>query len=311
MPSTMTHANMALDIYSKLDKRIKDKFQNKIGEYTTYSQGPDVMFFYPLFPSYRKYKKIRKFAGRVHRTKVNKFFISLVNEVKKDKDLDKFIWLSGLLTHYVADTTCHPFINYRDQLKRKMTSKNKDYHFTTEAYIDNYILNRKGYLYKKYRGYNYLKTNKNIKIQEMLDKCFYDVYKEKNMGKIYFKCLWNMKFLFHVVRYDAFKIKKIGYIILYYLLPFLKQDIRYFSYNFDLNREDDIFYLNLNHDNWFNVKKRNIVYNKSFLDLYDEVVNKGKIMIEELYDYIYNDKQLDLEIFFGNLSYANGLPIED
>ena len=32
-------------------------------------------------------------------------------------------------------------------------------------------------------------------------------------------------------------------------------------------------------------------------------------MIENIYDYIYNNKKIDLDSFFGNLSYANGLPI--
>ena len=71
-----------------------------------------------------------------------------------------------------------------------------------------------------------------------------------------------------------------------------------------------LLFLNLKKDTWFNIKKRDVKYNKSFLDLYKETVEKSVYMIERLYDYIYNDKDLKLECFFGNLSYANGLPIK-
>lgn len=310
MPSTYTHAYMAKDIFNRLDNNLKIKFQDKLEEYMTYSEGPDIFFFYPLFPLFHKYRKINKFASIVHRTKVNEFFISLVNEIKKDKDFDKFIFLSGLVTHYIGDTTCHPFVNYKSWVLEKETGKKKDFHFVVEAYIDNYIVNLKGNYYKKFKGYKLLKTNKNRQVEDMLNKCFYRVYKVKNMGTNYYKSLWNMKFLFHLIRYDPYKIKKIGYNILYYLIPFLYRDIRYFSYNFNLTENKNEFFLNLNHDKWFNVRKKDIKFDKSFLDLYKDVIEKGTDVIEKLYDYIYNDKELDLNNLLGNLSYANGLPIE-
>ena len=310
MPSTYTHAYMAKDVYNQLNNNLKVKFQDKLDEYITYSEGPDILFFYPLFPLFHKYRRINNFAGVVHRTKVNEFFISLVNEIKKDKDFDKFVFLSGLVTHYIGDTTCHPFVNYKAWVLEKETGKKNDYHFVVEAYIDNYIVNLKGNSCKKFKGYNLLKTNKNKQVADMLNKCFYKVYKVKNMGTNYYKCLWNMKFLFHIIRYDPYKIKRIGYSFLYHLLPFIKRDIRYFSYNFNLTEKENEFFLNLNHDKWFNIRKKDVKYDKSFLDLYKEVIEKGTDVIEKLYDYIYNNKELDLNDLFGNLSYANGLPIE-
>ena len=283
---------------------------NKLNEYITCSEGPDILFFYPLLPLFHKYKKINTFAGIVHRTKVNDFFISLVNDIKKDKNFDKFIFLCGLVTHYVGDTTCHPFVNYKAKVLEQKLKKKKEYHFMIEAYIDNYIVNLKGEYYKKFRGYKLLKTTKNEKIKEMLNRCFYKVYNKKDMGNNYYKSLWNMKFLFYLIRYDPYKIKRIGYSFLYFLLPFLKQDIRYFSYNFNLTEKENEIYLNLNHDEWFNINKKDVKYNKSFLDLYKEVVDKSTYMIQVLYDYIYNDKEIDLDTFFGNLSYANGLKID-
>lgn len=310
MPSTITHAFMAKDIYNKLEKNLKKKFEDKFDLYMTYSEGPDVLFFYPVIPSLIKSIKVRKFAKRVHRENVNKLFISLINSVKEDKNFDKFIFVSGLLTHYVADRTCHPYVNYQAWNLEKITGKKKDYHFLIEAYIDNYILNLRGENYKKYKCYKLIKTTKNEAIKEMLNKSFLEVFNKENMGNIYYTSLFNMKILYFLIRYDPYKIKRLCYLLIHWLLPFLYRQVHYFSYNFKLSNEKDITYLNLNKEEWFNIKSREIKYNKSFLDLYEETVNQSKEMIEKLYDYIYNDKKLDLESFIGNRSYANGLPLK-
>ena len=311
MPSTITHSYMARDIYNKLNRNLKHKFENELNQYITYSQGPDIFFFYPFIPPFIKCHHVRKFAGIVHRNKVNKLLISLVNEIKRTKDFHQFIFLSGLVTHYIGDTTCHPFVNYKAWILEQRNKKKKDYHFVIEAYIDNYVLNMKCQNYLKYKCYNVLKYDKNKNICDMLNKCFNEVFKEKNIDKYYYRSLFNMKLLFYLIRYDPYKIKRIFYNVLYFLLPFLKRDVRYFSYNFKLNNKDDTFFLNLNNDIWYNIKKKDIKYSKSFLDLYNETVDKSVFMIEKLYDYIYNDKYINLENFFGNLSYANGLPIKE
>ena len=46
---------------------------------------------------------------------------------------------------------------------------------------------------------------------------------------------------------------------------------------------------------------------ESFLDLYSKVITKSVKMIEEVHDYIFIDKKVDLEKLFENRSYGNGL----
>ena len=309
MPSTITHSFMAKDIYNKLDDNIKKEFKDKLSEYITYSQGFDILFFHPIIPPFGKSIHIRSLAAYCHRKKINEFLISLVNEIKKDKNIDKFIFLAGLVTHYNGDTKCHPLVNYKAWRLENKTNTKKEFHFLIEAYIDNYILDMNNYDYKKYKCHKLLNTKVNNNVKELLDKSFLEVFNEKNMGSKYYLSLKNMKLLFYLLRYDPYKFKRLGYSFINFFLRFLRRDIRYFSYNFDLSIEENNYYLNLDKKTWFNIKKKDISYNKSFLDLYKEVVDKSVYMIEKLYDYIYNDKNLDLESFFGNLSYANGLPI--
>jgi len=310
VPSTITHSYMAKDIYDNLNEKVKSIFNDKLSDYITYSQGTDILFFYPFIPFVLKANKIRNLGKRVHKEKVNEFFISLIEEVKKDKNIDKFIYLSGMITHYVGDSLCHPLINYLHEKLKLENQKKKNYHFKIEAYIDNYILNLKNNSYKNFKCYNLIKAKKNQSIKNLLDNTYFKVFKEKNMGNNYYKSLYNMYFLFYLIRYDPYGIKKVFYDIIHFLMPFLKKDIRYFSYNFDLSLSESNLYLNLDKKNWYNPKKTTIKRNESFLELYDKAITKGTYMIEKLYDYIYEEQNLDLDSFLGNLSYSSGLPIK-
>ena len=304
MPSTLTHAYMAKDIYNRLNNDLKIKLKNYIDDYITYSQGPDIFFFYKIFLPFGKYLKIQNFGNKVHREKVNELFIALTNNVKQTKDINEFVFLCGLLTHYIGDTICHPYVNYKNKLINNNLKRKKDYHFIIELYMDNYIVLKKGNNYKKFKCYKFAFNAKNNKsIENMLNNIFYKIYKEKNMGTIYYKSIKDMKLFFHFLRYDPYKIKRFIYNVLYLFAWYVKRDFRFLSYNFNLTEENNNKYLNLEHKEWINKD------NKSFLELYDEVVNKGVLKIEELYNYIYNNKDIDLENFYGNLSYVNGLPL--
>ena len=310
MPSTITHAYMAMDIFQRLSKKnILDK--DKLNEYITYSEGPDILFFYRIFFPFKKSLKIQNLGNRVHREKTNQFFISLVQQIKKSQDKDQFLFLSGLVTHYVGDTTCHPLVNYKEKEMRIKTQKNKDYHFLIESYIDNYILDMKRINYKKFPCYQFFSINSCDAIKKLLDKSFTKVFYQDNMGKIYYDSLKNMKFFIRFVRYDPFKVKRILYAIISLNGRIFKRDLRYLSSNFNLTKEESIFYLNLNQKKWYNIRKKDNISNKSFLDLYDEVIIKSEKRIKKLYNYIYRDKFVDLEKLFGNLSYVSGLPLKD
>ena len=311
MPSTITHAYMANDIYNGLDINIKKKFSNYLDDYKSYSQGPDIFFFYKIFLPFGKFLHIQKFGSDIHRKKVNELFISITKEVKRTKNINQFIYLCGLYTHYLGDTTCHPFVNYTDYNINKNLKRKKDYHFIVELYMDNYVLYKKNHDYKKFKGYKFaLSCKKNKDVEEMLNKSFLEVFNEKNIGTIYYKSLKEMNLFFHILRYDPYKIKRCIYNFLYIFAWYLRRDFRFLSYNFNINNEYNNKYLNLNHKQWFNIKKRDNTSIKSFPELYDEVVEKGIKKIKILYDYIYNDKNINLEDFYGNLSYANGLPIK-
>ena len=153
MPSSITHAYIAMNVYDKLDKNIQRKLLNRLEDYKTYSQGPDVFYFYHiLFPITKKSRSVMNLGRTIHNHKVNKLFIDMTKQVKSTKNTDQFIFLIGWLTHYIADSTMHPYIEYlAKKLENKHLSK-KDNHFLIETYLDNYYIRKKEKIdYPKYR----------------------------------------------------------------------------------------------------------------------------------------------------------------
>ena len=77
-------------------------------------------------------------------------------------------------------------------------------------------------------------------------------------------------------------------------------------YHFDVNNND--YYLNLNHDKWINRETKE-ESNQSFLDLYQEVITNASDIINKLYDYIYQDKDINTKKLIKNIDYGTGLPL--
>lgn len=310
MPSTMTHAYMAHDIYKRLDNKIKLKLKDKLENYVTFSQGADILYFYGIILPIGNFYKVQKLGGKVHCEKVNELFISLTKKIKESKDFNQFVYLIGLITHYMGDTTCHPLINFKAWKMKKQSGKSKDYHYVVETYLDNYVINLKGHNYKKFKCHKFaFNAKKEESVVKLLNESFEEVFKQKNMGNIYYRAINHMRTFFKYLRYDPYRFKRYFYNILHLFTFYIKRDLRYLSYNFPLTEEENTFFLNSNNLEWFYFRNNKLRYNKTFLDLYEETIDKSIKMIETIYDYIYENKKLDLEKFYGNLSYIDGLPI--
>ena len=301
MPSTMTHAYIAKDVYKNLDNKIKTKLTSEnIDDLITFSSGFDILYFYKivLHPN----NKIIKLGGYCHHHKVNEFFINLTNQIRKSKDINQFMFLMGLITHYVADSTIHPYVNYKASLMIKKNFTNQDGHFLIEAYLDNYLINKNGFDYRKFKIYEEVfKVKRKDEVVELLNKAFQEVFNEKDIGEYYFKAIRDMKNFFHIFRYDATGLKRMFYNFANIFASRVFRDVRYLSYNFPLDNSD--YYLNLDHQEWYN---NGLKSHKSVLELYDMVVKDATLIVEKVYDYIFKDKDVDLEKLYGNKSYGDG-----
>ena len=305
MPSTITHAYIGLDTLNKLNDKPKKIIKENIDNYKIYCQSMDVLYFYHILLLFNN--KIMDIGHRFHQEKVLESFKLLIDDNKKNKDFELFTLISGLITHYIADSTMHPYVNFLANSKNKTIKFNG--HFETETYLDNYFIKEKMNVnQKKYNNTNFIfnYTEKNI-IKEELNKLYKNLFNYSNIGSKYYRALKEMKFVYNYIRYDKYGIKKKIYQIID-LNPFKSiPRVRYLSYHFDLDNNEH--YLNLNHQKWCNPNDESITSTKSFLDLYNDVTKEAGYIINELYNYIFEDKNINLDKLINNKSYSTGLPL--
>lgn len=299
MPSTITHAYIGLDTLDKLNNKPKNIIKKHLNNYKIYCQCTDILYFYHIFLI--KSNKVQDLGHLFHNGKTLDAFKFLITDNKKNQDLELFTFISGLITHYIADSYIHPYINYLE----KTTSTT---HFVTEAYLDNYFIKTKMNIDpKKYDNtkfiFNYTKSDI---IEKEINKLFKYLYNYPNMGKKYYKALKEMHFFFKYIRYDKFGIKRKLYKIID-LNPIKKiPRLEYLSYYFDARNDDH--YLNTRHKKWYNLDNKKISSNKSFLELYSLVITDASNIINKLYEYIFENKDINIDELIKNNSYSTGLP---
>lgn len=304
MPSSITHAYIGLDTIKKLNDEPKKILINNVNNFNIYCQGMDILFFYRIY--LLKSNKIQTLGHTFHKEKVFDSFKYLISKNKENKDLELFTYISGLICHYKADSTMHPYINFLATSKNRLLHIDK--HFIIETYLDNYYLsiNEKEDYRKINTGKLFFNYTKKDIIKETLNGLFEELYGYKNIGKKYYRALKEMQLAYKYFRYDPHRIKWHFYSFLdLNTLPIRR--CKYLSYNFPLDNNE--YYLNTNHNEWFYPQKRELKYTSSFLELYTKVTDEASYIINELYEYIFNNKDIDLFKLIGNLSYSNGLPL--
>ena len=310
MAGTITHAYFSLDLFDKLSIRSKELLIDEKESLKVFSQNTDVLFFYNLV-NIKQGKKIRNFGYYTQKTKSYLFFSTLINYIKyNDLIYNKQViaYLYGMLSHYVLDSTIHPFIIYKTGVfkkNKKETYKYNMLHEELETYIDNYLIRtRMGIKPNKFKCYNYCFNIKEFdkELIEVIDFTYKEVYGIKNFHKYYLKSIKQMKMFYRVFRYDPTGIKKILYSLTDYICP--KKVLRKSPLSYKTKNMKQ--YLNLEHSTWYNPTDKRIKSNKSALELYTNALNKTANMINEINQYFYYDKKINLEKVIGNLSYVHG-----
>ena len=208
MAGTITHSYFALDMYDKLSIKSKELLIENKDELKVYSQSNDVLFI-------NSNKKIRKFASYFHEDKTYIFFETLINYIKYNDYMynpSVMAYLYGMLSHYVLDSSIHPYVYYKcGKVKKdiKETYKYDGLHAKLENYFDNYLVAIKDKInpikYKSYKLFDLKKLDKDLK--EVIDFTYKEVFGIENFSKIYLKAVKQNKRYYHLFKYDPYKIK--------------------------------------------------------------------------------------------------------
>ena len=311
MAGTITHFYFANDVMKKVEK--KRKIIYDVDFLNVFSQSMDSFNFYNIYFPIKKDSVIkRKFAGVFHHTKSNEFFSFLIHYIKDNNltdNIEVMTFLYGLITHYVLDSSIHPYVEYkcgRLNVKDKNTYRYNAKHHEMETFIDIYMLEKHGIKAKKFKVHKEIfKVNKfNIELKNTMNKVFFNIFEFKNFDKHYLKSIQDMKNTFRVLRYDPYGYKKYFYALFDSLSGKKILNSKFLSYSFIPKQASR--YLNDNHAIWHYPYDISREYTYSFDELYHIAIDRCIDLIIDVIDYLYKNKKCDFDTLFC-LSYVSGL----
>lgn len=316
MPSIITHHIFSKDILKHLKEDELNKFNQEITIYHTFAQSHDYLFYYTFNPIHAK--KIKAFGHYAHRHNTQDYIINIIKEIKKNNleyNQQLIAYLYGTITHYVLDTTCHPYIFYKTGVYRKKEKDTKKYHGEhnrIEKDLDAIYYEKD--TNKKYNTCNVSKEIiQNPKFNNELLRTINNVYKitynKNNIGNYLYKGIKHAKIAYTFFINDYFGIKK----ALYKIID--KLTFKHFGYIAAYStyiKRPNLNYLNKEKKEWNHPSNPKIKYNDSFEDLYNQSIEKTLTIIREINKVLYNNKPIeDILKYIPDLDYSTGMIIKE
>lgn len=306
MPSTITHAFFAQDVYNQLDSTIQKKIKSE-KQVMMFAQNTDPLMFYNIL-SFQKGKKIRSLQSTCHQEKTLLLFENIISYMKEKKyyqDPSTLTFLYGFITHYVLDSTIHPYIFYKTgnfDKKRKETHKYNGLHAYMETYIDNYFLEKRKIPLNFHFCFDLAPFSKEL--TDTINYSFHQTFQEKDMAKKYYQSLKQMELFLTLFRKDNLGIKKRIYSLIDCFTP--KNTFSFQSLSYHLGDFERFDFLNKKHQTWVYPVDKERKSKKDIDQLYQEALVKTKRIIEQIHNYFFLEKNIHLESLLGNNSYLTG-----
>ncbi|MGN1338020.1 MAG: zinc dependent phospholipase C family protein [Candidatus Coprovivens sp.] len=315
MPSIVTHHIFSEEVYNNLSKKIQKKIDKSHTIYNVFAQSHDYLFYSKF--NIKKGKEMDELGHYAHKHNTQEYLINLVNNIKElklENDSDALGYLFGSVTHYVLDSTCHPFIFYKGGAWNKddiKTYKYRGEHNHIEKELD-------AIYYEKYykKNFKYCNITKEIiknpiftdNLNLLINKTYKDTYNKDNVAYYYYKGIQYCKRISSIIIKDRFGIKRMFYSLIDLLTLKLLGTAKYYSTHLKKNTK----WLNLEHKEWNNPVNPKLIYTYSFEDLYEISLKKAIIIIDKLNQYLDNEINIkELKKYIPDVSYSNGLLIKD
>lgn len=289
MPLITTHNYFAKDLLKIIPKEIQNTIIAKQNIYELFSQGFDPFIFYE-FLNPKKYN----LQGLFHEIETDTFFLNFIKNIKKEKlenEESIIAAIYGQLSHYILDSTCHPFIIYKTGIynkEKKSTYKYKGLHTNMEMQIDAYLYKeREQKEYKNFKIHKHLITKEkfNPKLIQILNKTYEETFKIQNGGTNYQNGCKKMYYAYKFLIEDKTGLKMKIYHLIDKIFPNKKDVYAYFS-NHVININTSIF--NLEHKEWLNPWDDKLKSTNSFFDLYNKALKDGKKLFIATHNYMHN-----------------------
>jgi len=312
MASSLTHAYFILDVYERLGMNSRELLMESKELLKTSAQSMDVLFFYNL-TNLKKGKKMRDFGEFFHRHKAFEFFETLINYIKYNGfqyDSEVMAFLYGMISHYILDSTMHPYVVYRTgyfDKEDKETYKYNQFHGEMESYFDNYlVMIRENMKPQKFKCHNFCFNVNNIGdgLKEVIDFTYREVWGVDHFHTYYLTAIRQMRFFYRVFRYDPSGLKRKFYQLIDFICP--KYLLRKTPLSYHMPMRKNQWFLNLEHKKWYNPTDKRTASNQSLIEIYTSSLDTTVKTIREINQYLYYNKKVNLKKLLGNNSYITG-----
>lgn len=316
MPSIVTHHLFAEEVYKNLSVKEKKYIGTEKIIFTTFAQSHDYLFYYTF--DLKNAKWIKELGHHAHHNKTQAYILNILKEIK-EKHLESnkqcVAYLYGVITHYVLDSTCHPFVFYKTGVYRQNDLASKKYrgeHTRMEKELD-------AIYYEKYfhHQYRYCNLNKEIiqkphftnQLNKLIETAYFKTYNKQNMGNYYQKSIRDAKIINTLFIHDFIGIKKYLYALIDWLFQKKFGTLQAYSTH---HSHLDYSFLNEDHLTWNHPSIKSKTYNYSFPDLFNISLDKTLKIIKEINKVLFaNGKIEDISKYIPDLDYSTGLIIEN
>ncbi len=313
MPLITTHNFFANDVYALTPKNITNTFQEKKNSYELFAQGFDPFVFYEFFKPKKK-----DLQGFCHINQTDTFFLNYIH-LLKEKHLEEnptlLAILYGHLTHYVLDSTEHPYIVYKTGEYHKENPETLKYngkHNKMEMQIDAYLYEQKFHKpYKNFAIHKNLITKEKLKpeILSFLNEIYEHTFQITKGGEKYQKGCQNMYYSYKFLIVDRTGLKKILYKGIDKLTK--KKKGVYENYSAHVtNIPKTIF--NNEHLEWQNPWDATLKSTESFFDLYEKAKKRCTELFKATHEFLHNQiKEEEYKQVLKDYSYVTGFSWHD
>ncbi|MBS3992061.1 MAG: zinc dependent phospholipase C family protein [Erysipelothrix sp.] len=286
MPNVLTHGLMAQRVFETLsegDVVRAIKAHPQVFKFA--SNGPDFLFYYNAWPwmDQDEAKRVSEYGEQMHRGRVNQFVDTMIDLAKKQNQVAAkrimIAFVAGYLCHWALDSVAHPFVFYRSG---SMKGNLKYYHFRYESNLDVKMVRDVFKLkLKDYPTRSFLNMTHNQEdvvaflVSETHKKTFNsDITKED--------CLLSMKHAKSIL-VPLFDPTGVMYLLTRGAERVIANNLwKFSSHMVSSNIDESYDELNLSRSLWKNPAEPSITSNATFLDLFDESIDRGFDAIEHL-----------------------------
>lgn len=295
MPNVVTHGLMALDVYNQLESsRVKSAIQKFPRAYLLGSNGPDILFYYNVFPwqDQSLNQKVSDYGHAVHRSNINEFYNVAGDFIQRIKDPVRqeilISYLAGHLQHWSLDSLAHPFVFYRSGELKGITRYD---HYRYESMVDSLMV-----MYVKRHKLSDINVKKFVDVSEeerRVIASFYQRILQRVFGIIddqaviesaitSFKNVLTFLYDPHNVKLQLIQ----GY------EKATKKPWAFSSHVVSSNIDAKYDVLNLKHELWRNPTDYEDTSTQSFVDLYNESIELGIEGVSVLNDFLDGEREI-------------------